>query len=68
LPLETVLTDNTGKYVYVVTNGNAHRTPVVLGMRGDDRYEIKDGLQSRDVVVTDGASNLSDNLKVKIVP
>ena len=65
LPMETVLSDGDTRYVYVVTNGNVHRADIVLGLRGDDHYEIIDGLQSGDVVVTGGASNLSDNSQSK---
>jgi len=68
LPLETVLSDGTEHYVYVIIDGTAYRVSVVPGMRGDDHIEIKEGLHAGDMVVTEGATNLSENTKVKIVP
>jgi membrane fusion protein (multidrug efflux system) len=40
-------------HVYAVLEGKAQRVPVTLGIEGDDRVEITDGLATEQVVVVD---------------
>jgi membrane fusion protein, multidrug efflux system len=67
LPMETVIAEGVEKYVYTVENGVARKAPLTVGIRGGDHLEILSGLTDNAVVVTSGASLLSDGLKVKIV-
>ena len=56
------------KYVYVLNDDNTVTyTPVKLGVRMGDRYEIISGLNDGDIVVTSGQTRLKNNIKVDIV-
>ena len=56
------------KYVYVLNEDNTvSYTPVKVGVRMGDRYEIISGLNDGDVIVTSGQTRLKDNIKVDIV-
>jgi membrane fusion protein, multidrug efflux system len=58
-----VQSDETGKYVYVITrssNGKttAHRVVVTIGEVYGESVEIKAGLKTGDQLVTEGFQNL----------
>ena len=56
------------KYVYVLNDDNTVTyTPVKVGVRMGDRYEIISGLNDGDVIVTSGQTRLKNNIKVDIV-
>lgn len=56
------------KYVYVLNEDNTvSYTPVKVGIRMGDRYEIISGLNDGDVIVTSGQTRLKNNIKVDIV-
>lgn len=56
------------KYVYVLNDDNTVTyTPVKVGVRMGDRYEIVSGLNDGDVIVTSGQTRLKNNIKVDIV-
>lgn len=56
------------KYVYVLNEDNTVTyTPVKLGVRMGNRYEIISGLNDGDIVVTSGQTRLKNNIKVDIV-
>jgi membrane fusion protein (multidrug efflux system) len=68
LPMEAVQSDADQKYVYVVgADQLVHKTPVVVGIRGGSNYEIISGVSAGDQVVQQGASNVNDGTKVKVV-
>ena len=62
VPLNTVQTDEKGKYVFVAAEENgkriAKKKQIVLGEMYNDVIEIKSGLQAGDQVITDGYQNL----------
>lgn len=63
IPVNVVQSDETGKYVYVLTkssNGKttAHRITVLLGEAYGETVEIKSGLKAGDQLVTEGFQNL----------
>ncbi len=62
VPLNTVQTDEKGKYVFVVTEENgkriAKKKQVILGEMYNDVIEIKSGLQDGDQLVTEGYQDL----------
>lgn len=67
VPLNTVLTDNGEKYVFVVDENNiAHKTVVETGLENDTYIEITSGLSIGDTVVTKGQDFLSDGNTVNI--
>ncbi|HUR12431.1 MAG TPA: efflux RND transporter periplasmic adaptor subunit [Flavitalea sp.] len=62
VPLNTVQTDEKGKYVFVAMEENGKRIArkkiVVLGEMYNDVIEIRTGLQEGDLVVTEGFQDL----------
>ena len=63
IPVNVVQSDETGKYVYVLTkssNGKttAHRVIVTIGEVYGENVEIKAGLKAGDQLVTEGFQNL----------
>lgn len=63
IPVNVVQSDETGKYVYVLTkssNGRttAHKVPVTVGEVYGQSVEIKGGLKAGEQLVTDGFQNL----------
>lgn len=64
IPVNTVQTDDKGKYVFVaVSEGGkllARKRPVVIGEFYNDQIEIKTGLSNGDQVITEGYQDLYD--------
>ena len=65
IPVNTVQSDETGKYVYVLTkqsNGKslAKKQPVVIGEVYGNNVEIKAGLKAGDQLITEGYQNIYD--------
>lgn len=65
IPINTVQTDEAGKYVYVLntqTNGKqtAKKVPVVIGEVYGNDVEIKAGLKTGDQLITEGYQNIYD--------
>jgi len=62
VPVNTVQSDEKGKFVMVAVKENgktvAKKKTVVIGQFYGDKMEIKSGLQTGDVVVTDGYQSL----------
>jgi len=55
------------RYVFVEKGGKAIYTPVELGIRLDDKYEILSGLQPGDKVIVHGNTGLIDGDEVEVV-
>lgn len=56
------------KYVYVLNEDNTVTyTPVKVGVRMGNRYEIISGLNDGDIVVTTGQTRLKNNIEVEVV-
>lgn len=65
IPVNTVQTDEAGKYVYVMTKGSngksiAKKQAVVIGEVYGDAVEIKAGLKAGDQLITEGYQNIYD--------
>jgi RND family efflux transporter MFP subunit len=62
IPVNTLQTDDKGKYVMVAATENgktvAHKRIVTIGQLYEDKIEIKSGLQQGDQVITDGFQGL----------
>lgn len=63
----TVMQDNRLAAFIVNAENRAERRSLVLGIQGDDQYEILDGLAMGDRVVTAGRFNLYDGALVEAV-
>ena len=56
------------KYVYVVNEDNTvSYTPIKLGVRMGDKYEVISGIDDGANIVTTGQTRLKNNIKVDIV-
>jgi membrane fusion protein (multidrug efflux system) len=69
IPVNVVQSDETGKYVYVLTkssNGKttAHRIVVTIGEVYGEQVEIKAGLKAGDQLVTEGFQNLYEGQNI----
>lgn len=64
VPVNTLQTDEQGKYVLVAANENgkmiARKKHVEVGEMYNDQIQIKSGLSAGDVLITDGYQNLYD--------
>jgi len=62
VPVNTIQSDEKGKFVMTAAKENgkmiARKKPVVIGQFYGDKMEIKSGLQTGDIVVTDGFQSL----------
>jgi RND family efflux transporter MFP subunit len=67
LPIETVISEGTNRFVYIVTDGTAEKKPVQIGLRGGNSYEISSGLKEDDLIVASGSSKVFSGVKVKII-
>jgi len=52
---------------FVVKNGTAVKRPLTLSRQEGIVYEVAGGLSAGDVLITDGAQNVTENEKVRIV-
>src|SRR6478609_7894425 len=70
ISVNTLQTDEQGKYVLVAENKNgklyAQKKRVEIGELYGDKIEIKNGLQSGDMLITDGYNNLYDGQLITI--
>jgi membrane fusion protein (multidrug efflux system) len=67
IPVNAIQKSDEGDYVYVNVNGYAKRKNIKEGATSGGMTEITSGLSSGDQVITQGASELGDGDKVKIL-
>jgi RND family efflux transporter MFP subunit len=64
IPVNTLQNDDKGRFVLVAVKENgklvARKKPVVVGELYGDKLEIKSGVQSGDVIITEGFQSLYD--------
>ncbi len=63
IPVNTVQTDESGKYVYILTKGSngksvAHKQSVLIGEVYGDNVEIKSGLKGGEQLIVEGYQSL----------
>jgi len=62
IPINTLQTDETGKYVLVGVQQNdrfvAHKKPITIGQTYSDKVQVTGGLQAGDQLITDGYQGL----------
>jgi membrane fusion protein (multidrug efflux system) len=70
IPLNTLQNDDKGKYVLVASTENgkliARKRAVTIGLINNDTIEIKSGLKTGDVLVTEGFGSLYDGQLITI--
>lgn len=68
IPLNTIQTDEKGKFVLVATNENgkliSQKRPIVLGELYGDKIEIKSGLKEGDNLITEGYQGLYEGQSI----
>ncbi|MBN2405614.1 MAG: hypothetical protein JXE06_08540, partial [Coriobacteriia bacterium] len=66
VPVEAVLDDSDGSYVFLVRDGRAVRVNVKTGTLTDTRAQILTGVAADDKVVISGLTELEDGVTVKV--
>lgn len=66
LPMDAVVQELSGTFVYRIVDGKAERVKVQLGLTNDGKLEILSGVKSGDVIVTDGRFRVRHGTPVKI--
>jgi len=67
VPLKAIQRSELGDYVFVNENGTAKRVLVKLGATYDGQTEILSGLKQGDQLIVEGASDIEDGDKVKVL-
>lgn len=67
IPEKCILSDDSGTYVYVVSDGTAVKTPVTEGNKKNAYMEITSGLSKGSEVVLQSSKPLTDGMKVKVL-
>lgn len=65
VPYTTLLDDGGQPYLFVVTDGVAHRRDVVVGPVNHDKAAIRDGVRLGEQVIVEGGSAVDDGMKVR---
>jgi len=68
IPSAAVMGQEDKRFVYTVTGGHAHRTPVTVGVDDGKTAEITSGLRPGSAVVLVGRDTLVDGGAVKAAP
>ncbi len=66
LPDDAIISEGSATYVYVVADGTARRTDIVLGQTQEGRTAVTDGLAADAEVVVTGYDRLSDGDAVTV--
>ena len=67
IPRNLVINDETGSYVFVVSDGKAAKKYISNGNESGMYYEIKKGLQAGEMLIVKGGSQLEDSTKIKVI-
>lgn len=67
VPWKSVIQLEDETYVYVVTDGTAHKVPITLGQLSEESAEVFGDLEPGQAVVTDGKYTVKDGTAVKII-
>jgi membrane fusion protein (multidrug efflux system) len=68
VPEQALMQQGDVRFVYVVRDGKAVRTPVKTGQRQPGRIAVLDGLKEGDQVVSAGQAKLFDGAPVNVLP
>jgi len=67
IPVSAIQKSENGDYVFVNNNGTAKRKNITEGATSGGLTEITSGLLNGDQLITDGASDLEDGDKVRVI-
>lgn len=67
LPYDAVHFESEQAYVFVIQDGKAVRTPVVIGLMNEDTVEVTEGLTEGVKVVSTWSSLLEDGVSVRVI-
>lgn len=67
IPRNAIVGSVKGASVYVVEQGVAHKTPVVIGAVVGKRVEVLSGLSAGDSLVTTGLINVTEGSRIKTI-
>jgi membrane fusion protein (multidrug efflux system) len=66
LPEQAIVPENDRHYVFIASEGRAHKREVTIGRRRPGEVEIVDGLTMDEDVIVDGTLNVREGAPVKI--
>ncbi len=66
VPEAAVVSAGSDDHVFLVREGHAWRTEVILGELADGRYPVLDGLRGGEVLVVSEVEALSDGAAIRI--
>lgn len=66
VPSSALLREEGGQYLFVVSEGQLRRQPVIPGIRQGERQAIRNGVEAGEMVVARDVEVLSDGLKVQV--
>jgi RND family efflux transporter MFP subunit len=67
IPVKAIQRSEEGDYVYINVNGIAKRTAIKSGITYGGQTEILSGIKAGDQIVTEGAADIEDGDKVKVL-
>jgi membrane fusion protein, multidrug efflux system len=67
IPMKAIQNSEAGNYVYVVENGIAKRKTIQQGNTSAGKTEITSGLNDGDQVIVEGASDVEEGDKVRVI-
>ncbi|MEO6148509.1 MAG: efflux RND transporter periplasmic adaptor subunit, partial [Mucilaginibacter sp.] len=67
IPVKAIQKSETGDYVFIYVNGAAHKKVIKSGNVSGGRAEILSGLTAGDQLIVDGAGDIEEGDKVKIL-
>ncbi|AIF49802.1 efflux RND transporter periplasmic adaptor subunit [Pelosinus sp. UFO1] len=66
IPLSAVIQTGGTPNVWIITNETVTLRPIKVGVFGDNKVQVLEGLQDGDIIVTAGVQKLHDGQKVRI--
>ncbi|MGA9119460.1 MAG: efflux RND transporter periplasmic adaptor subunit [Bacteroidota bacterium] len=66
IPRESLVGDESNPKVFVVENAVAHLRPIKLGIRSADKYQVAEGLNEGEIIVSFGQRDLKDSTAVVV--
>ncbi|MBN3038107.1 MAG: efflux RND transporter periplasmic adaptor subunit [Candidatus Omnitrophica bacterium] len=64
---ESVIGENSQRYVFVVNDGHVHKRKIELGLVSNSKFQVLSGLQAGEKVIVMGPADLKDGDIVRIV-
>ena len=67
VPLEAVVTERAGAYLFVAAENKARKTPIKIGFNDGANVEIASGVNADQAVIFVGKRSLSDGQAIKVM-